>query len=52
MCTKKFRALTEEDTDTEKGNRGIADLLLYLVTELGRDISGAVVTADGGWKPL
>jgi hypothetical protein len=51
-CVNKFRALTEEDTDTEKGNRGIADLLLYLVSELGRDVGGSVVTADGGWRPL
>jgi hypothetical protein len=50
-CVNRFRALTEEDTDTEKGNRGIADLLLYLVSELGSDIGG-VVTADGGWRPL
>lgn len=52
-CADRFRVLTEEDADTEKGNRGIADLLLYLSTsELGGNISGAVVTADGGWKPV
>jgi hypothetical protein len=52
-CTDRFRALEGEDTDTEKGDQGIADLLLYLSTaELGGKISGAVVTADGGRKPL
>lgn len=51
-CVERFRALTEEDTDTEKGNRGVADLLLFLVSELGRAVTGAVVTSDGGWKSL
>jgi len=51
-CVNRFRALTEEDTDTEKGNRGSADLLLYLVSELGSDSGGGVVTADGGWRLL
>ncbi len=51
-CTKRFRTLTDRDTDTEKGNRGVADLLLFLVTELGRNVNAAVITADGGWKAL
>jgi hypothetical protein len=52
-CTDRFRALTKEDADMEKRNRGIADLLLYLsTTELGGKINGAVITTDGGWKPL
>jgi hypothetical protein len=52
-CTDRFRVLTEEDADMEKRNRGIADLLLYSsTTELGGKINGAVITADGGWKPL
>ena len=52
-CTDRFRTLSKEDADINKRNRGIADLLLYLsTTELGADINGAVITADGGRKPI
>lgn len=52
-CVERFRGLTEEDGDTERGERGVADLLLYLsAEELGGEINRAVVTADGRWKKL
>jgi hypothetical protein len=51
-CVERFRELTEEDGDTEKGERGLADLLLFLVTGLGEKVNGGVITADGGWKTM
>lgn len=48
-CVDRFRGLKQEDVDTFEGDRAVADLFLYLVSELGRDVSGEV-TADGGWK--
>lgn len=48
-CVDRFRDFKQESSDTSEGDRAVADLFLYLVSELGREISGEV-TVDGGWK--
>ena len=49
QCVDRFRGFKQEDASTLDGDRAVADLLLYLVSELGTEVSGQV-TADGGWK--
>ena len=49
QCVDRFRGFQKENAGTVEGHRAVADLLLYLVSELGTGVSGQV-TADGGWK--
>ena len=51
-CVKRFRNVQEHKSDAASRNRRIADLLLYLSTDLASEISGAKITADGRWKNL
>ena len=48
----RFRKSTDADVSTAKGHRALADLLLFLVSSLGKDIDRAAVTANGNWRTL